>query len=466
VDIPRIPPEAHDTSNDASPSRQPALNVHESGPPAGTLPQKDGLMRFLIFEDATYRSLLPLTLLRPVFELVCGRESLRRRLTRWFPGSDWGVHIRDELGTVYAEQFPQSHVNDTEWSVAEPTLVVNGRWLPRSRETLLSQAADTAGFVDGQLVWIRLQPDELQLLDTDCIVECLERIAETRTTVDAGGLLMEHPWDLIQHNSQQLIRDFEDEGISQTRSGEHVQILGDDHDVFISETARLDPYVVIDTRTGPVSIDNDVQVQSFTRIEGPCHIGRGSQVFRGLIRSGTTIGEACRVGGEVEESILHACVNKYHEGFLGHSYVCPWVNIGAMSTTSDLKNDYSTVCVPVDGELINTGLTKVGSFFGDHAKIAVDSMFNTGSSVGVMSMVLPGGRLLPRHIPSFSYVSFGNLTADLDLDAAIATAGIAMARRGSNMTDAMRTLLRSLNHQTEAERSTAIQRVLQRRLHA
>ena len=148
-----------------------------------------------------------------------------------------------------------------------------------------------------------------------------------------------------------------------------------------------------------------MKIQSFTRIEGPCFIGERTQLFRALIREGTTIGPVCRVGGEIEECIFQGYSNKYHEGFLGHSYVCPWVNIGAMSTTSDLKSDYSNVKVPLEGTPIDSGSPKVGSFIGDHVKTAINSMFNTGSSIGVMAMVLPGGPLLPKFIPSFSMIS-------------------------------------------------------------
>jgi UDP-N-acetylglucosamine diphosphorylase/glucosamine-1-phosphate N-acetyltransferase len=423
-------------------------------------------MRFLLYDDASSAHLFPLTHLRPSFELICGRESLRRRMERWFPTAAWGVHIRADLADVYAEAHPKAHVNDETWCTAEPILVVAGRWLPQNRD-LISAADDaSAGFVGDELAWILLQPYEFSQLHPDHMAVDLHRIAETRRPVQTGGTMITRPWDLIHNNASQLLCDFEDVGLSQPRHEDHVQILGDERDVYIHQTAQIDPYVVIDARTGPVSIDGDVQIQSFTRLEGPCHIGSGARIFRGVIRAGTTVGESCRIGGEVEESILHACVNKYHEGFLGHSYVCPWVNLGAMTTTSDLKNDYSTVKVPLGGELVDSGLQKVGSFFGDHSKVAIDSMFNTGSSIGVMAMVLPGGRLLPRHIPSFGYVSFGELTTEQDLNSALATADTVMGRRGSRMTGAMETLLRKLHGQTEPERSRAIQRAIQRRLQA
>ena len=156
-------------------------------------------------------------------------------------------------------------------------------------------------------------------------------------------------------------------------------------------------------------------------------------------------------------------MNKYHEGFLGHSYVCPWVNIGAMSSTSDLKNDYSSVKVPLLGQLVDSGFTKVGSFIGDHSKISLDSMFNTGSSVGVMTMVLPGGRLLPRHIPSFCSVMWGELTMDWSLESAIETAQVVMRRRGRELSPVAERLLRVVFERTDGERQQAIQRASQRR---
>lgn len=179
--------------------------------------------------------------------------------------------------------------------------------------------------------------------------------------------------------------------------------------------------------------------------------------FAALVRKGTTIGEHCRVGGEIEASVMHSYVNKYHEGFVGHSYICPWVNIGAMSCTSDLKNDYTTVKVPLRGQMIDSGLSKVGSFIGDHAKTAMDSMFNSGSSIGICTMVIPGGRLLPRNIPSFSSVMFGQLSDNWTLDAAIETARSMMNRRNQTLTITAERLLRIVHQRTEQERQNVLQ---------
>jgi UDP-N-acetylglucosamine diphosphorylase/glucosamine-1-phosphate N-acetyltransferase len=418
-------------------------------------------MRIVLIEDSGTDQLAPVALLRPVFELICGRESLRRRLHRWFPGAELGAWIRPWMVDAYADENPNIHVNDSTWIQQGPLLLVNGRWLPERRLTQEDFAHHQAGFVNGIPVWMLISGQDLAELLQGDLQSSLAQFAKSQRTISAGGQLIQYPWDLVSQNATQLVRDFEDEGVSERPALDHVQILGNSTDVYISQQATIDPYVVIDTRTGPVSIDRDVRIQSFTRIEGPCHIGCGTQVFRALIREGTTIGEQCRVGGEVEESILHGYVNKYHEGFLGHSYVCPWVNIGAMTSMSDLKNDYSTVRVPLQGHPIETGLRKVGSFIGDHSKTALDSMFNTGSSIGIMTTVLPGGRLLPRHVPSFCSVVFGELRGDASLDASIETARAVMLRRGRQLSGPAEHLLRIMHQRTELERQSAFQRVEQ-----
>ncbi|MEZ6124546.1 MAG: putative sugar nucleotidyl transferase [Planctomycetaceae bacterium] len=419
----------------------------------------------LLFEDQHAGQLSPIALARPVFELVCGRECLRRRVQRWFPGADWGAIVRPWLAESWSEEHPEASVNDFQGMGSTEVLLINGRWMPDRRPEPEQMRSDTAGFVDGHLAWIVLDVQEAALLSDLDFEQTLLGIARSRRAITADGIMIGRPWDPVSRNPRQLRLDFEESGQSQPPEDPHVQCLGNPADLYVSRQAIIDPYVVIDVRTGPVSIDQDVHIQSFTRIEGPCHIGRGSRLFRALIHRGTTIGPDCRVGGEVEESILHSHVNKYHEGFLGHSYVCPWVNLGAMTTTSDLKSDYSSVRVPLQGELINSELTKVGSFIGDHTKTAIDSMFNTGSSIGVMTLVLPGGRLLPRHIPSFCNVSFGELSVDWPLEQNLQTAAIAMSRRNCRLTPALERLFRCLYLRTEEERVTALNHASQRRIH-
>jgi UDP-N-acetylglucosamine diphosphorylase/glucosamine-1-phosphate N-acetyltransferase len=418
-------------------------------------------MRVAFFEDESAANFSPVALLRPVFELVCGQFSLRERIVRRFDVAEWGAFVRPHLAACYAEEQPEAAVNDHAWLQQGTTLLINGRWLP-SIDVVESIKPDEVGLADGEIVFLTLDPEEAVLFDGSQISDAAARLARARRPVETGGPLVRYPWDLVDCNAVQLEADFRmrgETGITIDRSSNsRVAILGSLDDVFVDPTAQIDPFVVLDPRHGPIWIDAGAVIQPFTRIEGPCHVGCGSRLFRANVREGTTIGPMCRVGGEIEASILHGFVNKYHDGFLGHSYVCPWVNLGALTTNSDLKNDYTPVRVPLDGENIDTGSTKVGCFIGDHTKTALGSLFNTGSTFGVMCMVLPSGELLPKYVPSFTRIWHGVPDDGLDLEAALETARTALGRRNMRLTAAQEELLRFLHEQTQPERSAAIQR--------
>ena len=414
-------------------------------------------MRIAFFDDAATADLRPLTWLRPACELVCGQMSLRERVFRTLNVTAWGAMLRDDLAETYRETHPEAHVNDLRWLAEAPTLLLNGRWLADS-SALRHIEIDDAGVIDGQLAHVVVDPVEVPLLSNGSVEDGLYQIARLRSRVTAGGALLRYPWDLVDRNAAQLARDFADvpRGLSARFDDTRVAIVGPPEQVWVDPSAQVDPFVVLDARNGPVTVEAGVVLQPFTRLEGPCHVGRGSQLFRASVRGGTTIGPVCRVGGEVEASLLHGHVNKYHDGFLGHSYVCPWVNLGALSTNSDLKNDYSKVKVPLHGEPIDSGLTKVGCFLGDHTRTALGSLFNTGTSVGVMSMILPGGELLPRYIPSFASVWHGKLAEGFSLERLFAAAAVAMERRNCELTSAQQRLLRHLHAVTRADRENAI----------
>ena len=419
-------------------------------------------MRIAFFEDDGADGFAPIALTRPVFELVCGQFSLRERLVRFLDVQEWGVFIRPYLEASYREFSPEAFVNDCVWLGEEPTLMINARWLPTPEaiEQLSSIESNVAGFCGDTLAFLLVEPFESSLLSDSEWAEPLLKIAGTRNAIQAEGKVVSHPWNLIDFNPEQLEADFRSCAFTggQTDFGPQIAVLGAPENVYVSLKADIDPFVVIDARNGPVSIEAGVKVQAYTRIEGPCHIGFDSQLFRANVKAGTTIGPVCRVGGEIENSIMHGYANKYHDGFLGHGYVCPWVNLGALTTNSDLKNDYSTVRVPLSGESIESGSTKVGCFIGDHSKTAVCSLFNTGTSVGVMTMVLPGGELLPKFVPSFGRVWHGVIDDELDLESALDTARTTMSRRGMELTLAQERLLRNLYEQTREQRKAAVVR--------
>src|SRR5205085_5696148 len=133
-------------------------------------------------------------------------------------------------------------------------------------------------------------------------------------------------------------------------------------------SATIEPLVGLDVPRRPIVIDEGARVLAFSRIDGPCWIGPHTHIHGAKIRAGTSIGPHCRIGGEVEASIIHGYSNKVHEGFLGHSYVGAWANLGAGTHNSDLRNDYGEVIMTLHGLPVHTGMTKVGCFLGDHTK--------------------------------------------------------------------------------------------------
>lgn len=416
--------------------------------------------RLALFEDRSALQFTPIALMRPVFELLCGQFTARERMLKSLSVEEWGVLIRPALTEVYAEEFPQSRINDAIWLSEAPTLLINGRWLPAAHEIprLADVTAETVGMIGETVAYLLLEPEEATLLTTDAWDDAIMKIASTRKPVAVAGTELNYPWDLVNHNRQQLLDDF---ALSTSTSpltvdSRDLTIVGPAELIRVDESAEIDPFVVLDTRQGPIVIDRDVKVQAFTRIEGPAYIGPGTQLFRANVKAGTTAGPHCRLGGEIEESILHGYANKYHDGFLGHSYICPWVNLGAQTSNSDLKNDYSYVKVPLAGMPIDTHAVKIGCFIGDHTKTALNSLFNTGSSVGVMSMVLPVGELLPKHIPSFSRFWLGRIDSQVDIADLFDLADTSMRRRGLSLTAAQRLLLVSLLEETVEERESAI----------
>jgi len=268
-------------------------------------------------------------------------------------------------------------------------------------------------------------------------------------------------WDLVLANAEQITADFAAAGQSgvEGKVEQPNAIRGSKKDVYIAPGARVHPMVVIDAENGPVYIDQDAEIYPFSRVEGPCYIGKESVLFGAKCREGNSIGPACRVGGEVEESIVHGYSNKYHDGFLGHAYVGEWVNLGALTANSDLKNDYSTVSVMLDGRrAIDTGSTKVGSLIGDHVKTSIGTLLNTGSYVGAMALIMATGKPLPKFIPSFAWFLEGVVTKGFGKGKLYETAKMAMGRRGCRWSEAEQAMWDAVFEMTAPMRNEAVKK--------
>jgi UDP-N-acetylglucosamine diphosphorylase/glucosamine-1-phosphate N-acetyltransferase len=414
-------------------------------------------MRVCLFEDRGVANLEPLTLTRPAFELLCGQTSLGAKHCRYFAPDAVGVLIRPHLAELYRAQQPTTAVNDPAWLRAQPTILVNGRWLPPPG-TATALFGPCLGMIGGEVAYAVVAPDRLADCCDYTLDACLENWKHTLPQRPAGGRLIAHLWDLVKHNGEQLGIDFQQ---SPTRLGAGwrpatLSVVGPPERLLVDPTARLDPLVVADTTRGPVVIDREAVVTAFSRLEGPCYVGPETHVLGAKIRAETTLGPHCRIGGEVEASIVHGYSNKYHDGFLGHSYVGEWVNFGAGTSNSDLRNDYGEVAVTVNGERIATGLTKVGCFLGDHTKTGLGTLLNTGTNVGTFCNLLPAGTYVSRYVPSFCSWWNGALSANVHLPRLLQTADEVMRRRGGALTEAHAALYGTLFEQTAVDRQRAL----------
>jgi UDP-N-acetylglucosamine diphosphorylase / glucose-1-phosphate thymidylyltransferase / UDP-N-acetylgalactosamine diphosphorylase / glucosamine-1-phosphate N-acetyltransferase / galactosamine-1-phosphate N-acetyltransferase len=418
------------------------------------------VMRVCLFEDQAVADLEPLSLTRPVFELLCGLTSLGAKQSRFFPPGSRGVLVRAYLTDLYRLQFPAVPVNDPAWLRAGPLILVNGRWLPPSIPVPFAEiSVPCVALVNDEIAYAVVEPEHMLDCAPATLDDCLSIWKATLPHRAAGGRLIRFLWELVQHNGEQIIADWQTAGapfeVEAAAERPALAIVGPREHVLIHPSARLDPMIVADTTHGPVIIDRHAVVTAFTRLEGPCYIGPRTHVHGAKIRAGTTFGPDCRIGGEVECSIVQSHSNKYHDGFLGHAYVGEWVNLGAGTQNSDLRNDYGEITVTVNGRRVNTGSTKVGCFLGDHVKAGLGTLLNTGTNAGIFCNLLPG-RLLPKYLPSFASWWNEALADRADLATLLHTAAEVMRRRGVVFTETHAALYRTLFEQTAPERRRAV----------
>ena len=420
-------------------------------------------MRLILFDgpDAKRANFYPLTLSRPVWELRVGMTSLAEKIIANLGATDIACFVPEYMADSYAAK--------TEWKVNDPAtltgddlLVINGRLKTDNCSLKADGPSMIAMDADGDVLCTLIRADDLAKLKTDSLDALLASAKETIQNVcSCNCQTWDYAWDLVLANPDQITVDFNAAGRSGIEGAveQPNAIRGSAKDVFIGAGSVIHPMVVIDAEHGPVYLDENVQVHPFTRIEGPCYVGKGSILLGAKCREGNSIGPVCRIGGEVEESIIQGYSNKYHDGFLGHAYVGEWVNLGALTTNSDLKNDYSSVSVTLDGKApIDTGSTKVGSLIGDHTKTSIGTLFNTGSYVGAMTLIMATGKPLPKHIPSFAWFLEGITTKGFGKKKLYEAAKTAMPRRGCEWTQAEEKMWDAIFELTSDVRKAAIKK--------
>jgi len=421
--------------------------------------------KLYIFEDDKFDQFFPLTYNRPVYELICGISRIKDKIASFFPEAEITLLCRDYLEKVLQIKTNQK-INDFEIEDEDELLFINGRVIPqRDLSEKLNFSQEEQFFFCGEefVSWrgtgLSFKIHE-NIFKTLYAKDHIKPIKQERGISQIGVNLVGYLWDLVNLNKSEIENDFERmkpnldfKNIFKRNEIDDRALIYNIGKVYFGKKCQIDGQVVLDARGGPIFVGDNVTIQPQTRVEGPCFLGEGSILVGGKIRERTSIGPVCRIGGEVEQSIFLGYSNKYHEGFLGHSYVGEWVNLGALTTNSDLKNNYSPVKVIVGGELVESGLTKVGSFLGDHVKTGIGTLLGTGMVVGFATNIFGGGMIKEKSIPSFFWGDTDHLE-ECELDKAINTAQIVMKRRNIKFSQEEKELFKKIFVMTKEERES------------
>jgi UDP-N-acetylglucosamine diphosphorylase/glucosamine-1-phosphate N-acetyltransferase len=372
----------------------------------------------LVFlDDAAAREFAPFSLTRPGCELRAGAALIRHR---WEMAL--GVTSRGFVSAAHLAEF------DEPWGIGAAggdlpagTIIVNSRCA-----VALESAGTEAGLwrCGGRVAAVRLsRAIPAAQLPPDGALEALAPTGARETEVD--GWWLDRVWDLVRHLSSMLGHDIH--ALAPRFDGEerHDVARTGPHPVFVERGAVIEPLSVFDTSLGPVLVRRDATVQAFTRVVGPCYIGEGTVVAGGRV-GGSAIGEHCRVHGELSASILLGHTNKSHDGFIGHSVLGRWVNLGAGTVNSNLKNTYGTVTLWTPGGMADTGLQFLGAFLGDHAKTGIGTRLTTGCVIGAGANVV-GAAISPKVVPPFAWGMEG--AEPWELERFLLTAERVMQRR-------------------------------------
>ncbi|UNQ73092.1 putative sugar nucleotidyl transferase [Infirmifilum sp. NZ] len=388
-------------------------------------------------------NLQPLTLTRPVFLLKVGPRTILEEIEAAV-GAPRALYTRAYLAE-HVQSLTGIPVNPK--GLYKNVLVVNASYLPQQG---VACGNDEAYFHRGKLVYACLR--ELSVGDPLSLAETVEKVAAGLGRQElSNALTVGRLWDLPKLPHVTIPR--EAARLTWASAPPHgVNVIGELSRLLLHPESRVIPPVTVDTTKGPVIVEARAVVGPFTYIEGPAYIGSETRVRAStVIRAGSSIGEACRVGGEVSESIMHGYSNKAHDGFLGNSYVGEWVNIAAGAITGNLRNDYGEIVVYTPRGPTKTGETKVGSFIGDHARVSIGTMLNAGTIVGVAANVV-APEMAPKYIPSFTRFHRMKLE-EIPLKEALSAIDRMMGRRGRKLTSGEVAILRHVYEATAEERS-------------
>ena len=367
-------------------------------------------MIYTIFEYKP-ENFAPFSINHATFEVRSGAFSDIDRILHIIKPDDKVILIvRDEISELVSERFPNLNINP---QIIPPSILL-------CSYQMLAQGNFTS---------------EQELKDDISLEDC-------RKHIDAINFKDSYLWDFL-FESKNIISSYDVSYFSMELNGESHEksIMINEKDIHISKTAKVSAGAILDASDGPIIIDDNALVDIGAIIKGHTYIGKNSIVNPGAkLRGEISIGPLCKIGGEVECSTFHGYSNKQHDGYIGHSYIGEWVNLGANTNNSDLKNNYSTITFDMGATTIDTNQMFIGSMIGDYTKTGISTMLNTGTYIGIGANIFGGG-FQSKFIPSFSWGQ-NDITK---IDKFLSTLEIVKKRRNKSVSKYEKDLMRCLH---------------------
>jgi glucose-1-phosphate thymidylyltransferase len=417
-------------------------------------------MQIICFEDDRVEQLRPIAQARPAYAVTCASYRLLDWLKR-LPGTLTGA-VRPFLKVIqdldYGLESPGNVVDDPDG-----VLLVNARLAPtvelsasldrlagESRSSVITDSEDDS------VLAARISAADLsslELTSTDSSVSALLAHCETLTPATGFQLdVFRRPHDVVAQHMKQMPTSMD----WRLAHGDYTETADG---VFVRSGVTIGQYAAIDTSEGPILLDENVQVGPFCYLSGPVYAGAGTRIIEhAALKDGVSLGHTVKIGGEVEASVIEPFTNKQHHGFLGHSYLGSWINLGAGTCNSDLKNTYGTINIEYGDTKVATGMQFLGCFIGDYSKTAINTSIFTGKVIGVCSMMYG---FVTSNVPSYvNYARLFGQTALLPPEVMINTQQRMFARRKVAQRECDKQLIRDMYELSADERESIDQDIL------
>ena len=392
-------------------------------------------MNIYVFEDQGFLDFFPISLTRAVFDIRFGQSTFLERIIKVFPEHSVSLIVRDDLKELISERYPKLDVNPNHF---EEGLWVSGSVIWTRESAKLLSGENTAFMKNNKVVAAKLSSSNASrwFSNGGPLKSKLTNVELKNIEVHQCNYL----WDIIKFIKQTINDDASELNSINIADYPKTNLINPDK-IFI-KNAKVMPGAMINAEKGSVIIADKAVISGQTYIEGPVFIGSSTLINPLTKIKNSIIGKKCKIGGEVESSIIQGYTNKAHEGHLGDSFLGEWINLGAGTSNSNLKNNYNSVKVSLNENLIDTNSVHIGCFIGDHVKTAIGTLINTGTVIGTASMISTYG-FSPVNLPPFSWFINKN-SEQMDFEKFVLTADKVKRRRKKNFTSIEKKLYKKI----------------------